>query len=145
MLLRLAGTLNPRWTEVELTLLDRHDLVTENTRRAYLGLDWSVTVICADALAWAQAPAAERYDLCVATLFLHHFDSARLMALLAAAATRKDAVTSVAAGFRGQELSAVWDLAPADWIVDEFLALPFTHCFSAVRACAIRAVGDDAR
>ena len=175
LLLRLARLLNPRWAGVELTLLDRQDLVTEDTRRAYRRLDWGVTVLCADALDWAHAPIAERYDLCVAMLFLHHFDTARLTALITAAAartdafvgceprrdavsrlgslavgliganaiTREDAVTSVAAGFRGQELTAIWDLTAGDWIVDEFRSLPFTHCFTAVRAH--RVARDDAR
>ncbi|HVC00709.1 MAG TPA: class I SAM-dependent methyltransferase [Steroidobacteraceae bacterium] len=173
-LLRLARVLNPRWTGVEVTLLDRHDLVTEATRRAYRELGWIVTMICADALAWAQEPVAERYDLCIATLFLHHFDTARLSILLSAAAartdafvcgeprrdflgrvasasigviganriTREDAVTSVAAGFRGRELSTLWARAAGDWNVAEFRALPFMHCFTAVRATAARGGGD---
>jgi hypothetical protein len=49
------------------------------------------------------------------------------------AVTRGDAVKSVAAGFRNQELSAVWEGAGTDWRVDEFRAPPFTHCFAAVR------------
>lgn len=120
---------------------------------------------CADALTWARDPAEPRYDLCIATLFLHHFDADRLSTLLSAAAaradafvfgeprrdlfgfvasacagviganriTRADAVTSVAAGFRGRELSTLWASIAGDWIVGEFRALPFTHCFTAVR------------
>lgn len=165
LLLRLAHALKPRWTGVELTLLDRHDLVSEATRRAYRALGWEVTMTCADALTWAREPAAPRYDLCIATLFLHHFDADRLSTLLSAAAaradafvfgeprrdlfgfvasacagviganriTRADAVTSVAAGFRGKELSTLWGSIAGDWIVGEFRALPFTHCFTAVR------------
>ena len=174
LLLRLARTLEPRWIGVEVTLLDRHDLVTEATRRAYRELDWIVTVIGTDALVWAGEPVAEHYDLCITTLFLHHFDSVRLSALLSATATRtdafvcgeprrdflgrvasacvgiiganritrEDAVTSVAAGFRGQELSAHWARAAGDWSVSEFRALPFMHCFTAVRAAAARGRDD---
>ncbi|HVC01442.1 MAG TPA: class I SAM-dependent methyltransferase [Steroidobacteraceae bacterium] len=166
LLLRLARVLKPRWTGVEVTLLDRHDLVTEATRRAYRELDWVVTIIRADALAWAREPVAARYDLCIAMLFLHHFDTVRLSVLLSAAAartdafvcgeprrdllgrvasacigviganriTREDAVTSVAAGFRGRELSTLWARVAGDWSVGEFRALPFMHCFTAVRA-----------
>ncbi|MHB1872243.1 MAG: class I SAM-dependent methyltransferase [Steroidobacteraceae bacterium] len=164
-LLRLARALRPPWRGVEVTLLDRHDLVSEATRRAYRELDWEVTVICADALSWAREPVAERYDLCIATLFLHHFDQARLSVLLRAAAartdafvcgeprrdllgrlasasigligasriTRQDAVSSVAAGFRGRELSTLWAPLAGHWLVTEFRALPFMHCFAAVR------------
>ncbi|MDB6085185.1 MAG: hypothetical protein JWN43_3066, partial [Gammaproteobacteria bacterium] len=113
-----------------------------------------------------------RFDLCFASLFLHHFDSPALAELLSGVAaatdafvaceprrsglaragsrlvgllgandvTRSDAVKSVAAGFAGHELSSAWGVAAGDWIVEEFPALPFTHCFAAVRPSA-RAVG----
>jgi hypothetical protein len=174
LLLRLARALSPRWPRVELTLLDRHDCVTAETRESYRRLDWSVTVTSADVLDWARAPTVNRYDLCVTTLFLHHFEAANLNMLLTAAAlrtdafvgceprrdaisrlgglsvgligasyvTREDAVKSVAAGFCGRELSAIWADTDGDWIVDEFRALPFTHCFTAVRAHARRAARD---
>ncbi len=174
LLLRLARVLTPPWTGVELTLLDRHDLVTDETRRAYRTLEWDVTVICADALAWARSPIERRYDLIVATLFLHHFDTARLAELLTTAAartdafacceprrdllghvasmgigviganeiTRHDAVTSVAAGFRGRELSMIWARVAGDWAVAEFRAPPFLHCFSAERALRAGSDGD---
>lgn len=164
-LLRLAGALRPPWTGVEVTLLDRHNLVSAATRRAYRQLDWEVTVICTDALSWAREPAVERYDLCIATLFLHHFEPAPLSVLLHAIAartdafvcgeprrdlvgrlasasigliganriTREDALISVAAGFRGQELSTLWAPVTGQWSVAEFRALPFMHCFAAVR------------
>ena len=44
--------------------------------------------------------------------------------------TRADAVSSVAAGFRCRELTAVWPDS-ANWEIDESFTLPFTHCFSA--------------
>jgi SAM-dependent methyltransferase len=91
LLLRLARALHPRWTSVELTLLDRHDVVGVKTREAYLRLDWRVTVVRADALAWALEPTTKRYDLCVATLFLHHLDDAELQVLLPAIAASTNA------------------------------------------------------
>ena len=165
LLLRLALALKPRWTKVRLTLLDRQDLLASQTREAYARLGWTVSVRCADALEWAREPATERFDLCITTLFLHHFDAGELDGLLAAVAqrsdafvaceprrdllgrlgslcvaliganevTRKDAVTSVAAGFRGQELSDHWKRVTGTWGVNERHALPFTHVFSAVR------------
>lgn len=167
LLLRLARALQPRWTGVELTLLDRQDLVAAQTREAYRQLGWTVTVLRADALSWARAAAMDRYDLCVAVLFLHHFDSAELNILLAGAGvrtrafvgceprrallsrigsagvgliggnevTREDAVKSVAAGFLGAELSAAWKQhVEGEWTVNEYRSLPFSHCFTAVRA-----------
>jgi SAM-dependent methyltransferase len=165
LLLRLARTVRPRWSGVELTLLDRLDLVSRQTRDSYRELGWRVTVERADALAWAAQRREAHYDLCIANLFLHHFDAAPLATLLRSAAaaadavvaceprrssaarlgsrlliflganevTREDAVTSVAAGFTGRELSAAWNPPEGDWSIEEFSALPFSHCFIAVR------------
>lgn len=166
LLLRLARALQPRWTGVELTLLDRNDIVARETREAYLQLGWRVTVARAEVLAWAQKSITQRYDLCIATLFLHHFDDSSLKDLLPAVAartnafvaceprrdwfarlgsrlvgiigandiTREDAVTSVAAGFANLELTTLWPDADRAWVIDEFPARPFTHCFVAGRA-----------
>ena len=171
LLLRFARALRPRWREVELTLLDRLDLVSDRTRAAYRDLGWRVTSLTVDALSWSALPATPRYDLCFANLFLHHFDALRLQPLLrtiAAASdafvaleprrsglahwgsrmvgllganqvTREDAVTSVAAGFTGHEISAAWGNDAAVWITDEFASWPFAHGFTAVRGGSARA------
>ena len=44
--------------------------------------------------------------------------------------TRSDAVSSVVAGFTGDELSRQWPDG-SSWIIDETRAFPFTHLFSA--------------
>lgn len=46
--------------------------------------------------------------------------------------TRHDAVSSVHAGFRAQELSELWP-NPRDWVLHEYPAGLFSHCFLAVR------------
>lgn len=165
LLLRFARAQQPRWRDLELTLLDRVDLVSKSTRSGYEELGWRVTVERTDALAWAAAPRSFKFDLCVANLFLHHFDGPALTGLLAGVAassqafvaceprrsavaalgsrlmvllgandvTRQDAVTSVAAGFTGSEVSAAWPVSSSDWRLSEYAAPPFTHCFGAVR------------
>ncbi len=45
--------------------------------------------------------------------------------------TRRDAVTSVAAGFADHEISSLWRADPSAWRIDEYFAWPFTHCFVA--------------
>jgi hypothetical protein len=55
-------------------------------------------------------------------------------AIGANAVTREDAVLSVHAGFRDQEISALWPLAGGAWRTREFDAGMFSHCFSAQRA-----------
>ena len=59
-----------------------------------------------------------------------------LVSLLGAnAVTREDAVLSVHAGFRGEEISAIWPRrATSSWNTREFAAGLFSHCFSACRA-----------
>jgi hypothetical protein len=102
-----------------------------------------------------------RLDAIVCNLFLHHLDGDVLSDVLAFAAeraplfvaceprrarialqaskmlwvlgandvTRHDAAVSVRAGFTGNELSALWEAE--GWKIEERLAWPFTHFFSA--------------
>jgi Methyltransferase domain len=91
LLLRLARKMRPQWGDVELTLLDRQNLLTTQVRQAFAEVDWHVTVMCTDALEWAQSTSRQHYDLCITTLFLHHFENAALGRLLAGVATRTDA------------------------------------------------------
>jgi hypothetical protein len=58
--------------------------------------------------------------------------SAMTWAIGANEVTRHDAVASVRAGFRGQELSALWP-EPDRWRLHEWPASPLSHCFVAVR------------
>lgn len=164
LMLRLARALQPGWSNVDLTILDLHDIVSPETRRSYEALGWRLQVVRQDVLTWATEPTVQRYDLCVTNLFLHHFDAIALPRLLGAIAkscdaflaceprrnafaavgsamigllgankvTREDAVTSVAAGFTRQELSAMWPVGEGGWTCQEHVALPFTHCFTAV-------------
>ena len=46
--------------------------------------------------------------------------------------TREDAVSSVRAGFRAQELSDLWPDRD-DWVLHEYSAGLFSHCFLAIR------------
>lgn len=90
LLLRLARA-QPDWRDLELTLLDRHDLISRETRDAYDRLGWKLTVLCTDVVEWAGDHHAQHFDLCVTTLFLHHFDTGPLCHLMAAVATHSDA------------------------------------------------------
>jgi hypothetical protein len=167
LMLRFARA-HPDWSPVALTLLDLQDMVSARTREAYRSLGWDVHVMSEDALHWASGNVAARHDLCVANLFLHHFNGPELTRLLIAVArdcdalvaceprrgffallgsrlvgllgasyvTRSDAVTSVTAGFRGSELSALWPASAQGWSRREYAAFPFSHCFAAARTDA---------
>lgn len=84
LLLRFARAQSPRWRDVQLTLLDRIDVVSADTRAAYRDLGWRVTLVRADVLEWATKRSPEYYDLCFANLFLHHFAAPELASLLGA-------------------------------------------------------------
>ena len=174
LMLRVAPLLPPVTAGVELILLDRHDLLDVTTLDAYAKMGWTARVLQTDVLAWAQARMVPRYDLCVASLFLHHFRGEELAVLLPAiaarvtafvayepsrrglapiasrlvgliganAVTREDAVTSVTAGFCGHELSHMWPNTDNEWVVLEYAAAPFAHCFAAVRAAVPKSVGN---
>jgi SAM-dependent methyltransferase len=91
LLLRFARAQRPRWHDVELTLLDRVDVVSEQTHAGYRELGWQVNFLRADALEWAASRQTRSYDLCFANLFLHHFEPAPLNLLLRAVAAATDA------------------------------------------------------
>jgi hypothetical protein len=171
LMLGVARALGPAWPAVELTLLDRQALVERATLAAYAALGWSAAVQVMDVLDWAAAEPVSgargpaRWDLIIANLFLHHFDGARLAALLEAiamrcdrffaceprrgwfalagsrlvgalganAVTRQDAVLSVHAGFRDEELMALWPGPRDAWRVRERAAGLFSHCLQAER------------
>jgi hypothetical protein len=92
LLLRLARAMRSQWGKMEVTLLDRQNILSPSVRQGFLDLNWHVTVMCMDALEWAQSPSAQHYDLCVTTLFLHHFESPALARLLLGIATQADAL-----------------------------------------------------
>lgn len=100
LLLQVARRLG--WRDVELTLLDRVDLLDDTTRAAYAALGWHVRAKRGCALDWARAAArrdaagsGEHYDLCVASLFLHHFAADDLGDLLHGVAARADAFVAL--------------------------------------------------
>jgi hypothetical protein len=95
LLLRFAAALSPRWPSVQLTLLDRQPIVGSETIESYRKLGWDVTTVCEDVLVWARRSALETYDLCVATLFLHHFQESELRELLRGVAARSRAFMAI--------------------------------------------------
>ncbi len=90
LLLRLARA-QPDWHGTELMVLDRQDLISQDTRDRFAGQGWTLTVLRADAIEWAHGDSLQHFDLCVTSLFLHHFDARPLTALTEAIASRCDA------------------------------------------------------
>jgi 2-polyprenyl-3-methyl-5-hydroxy-6-metoxy-1,4-benzoquinol methylase len=94
LMLDVARRLTTAWPRVELTLLDRQNLVSPTTLAGFEALGWTVQVQTLDVLDWAAAASAARttgsagarWDLIVCNLFLHHFEGAQLDLLLSAIA-----------------------------------------------------------
>jgi hypothetical protein len=70
-------------------LLDRQNIVSPETRRAFAALNWSVESVANDVFAWLEQPFPA-VDMMIANLFLHHFPDKSLTALFRLAAARTD-------------------------------------------------------
>ena len=159
-LLQVAKQISPRWTNLNVALLDRQKIVPPQTLASFASLGWRAETVVGDVLDWPQAPA----QIVIANLFLHHFEDTRLAELLRAiseraelfiavephrfryaypcgqllwligcnAVTRHDAAVSVRAGFIRQELTALWP-ARQNWRLTERRAGLFSHLFVARR------------
>ena len=81
-MLRLAKRLRIAWPNVEVTLVDRQDIVHAETRRGFEALSWSVRSVAADVFDWLSHTTDPRVDLVTANLFLHHFADPALRRLM---------------------------------------------------------------
>jgi hypothetical protein len=158
-LLGVARRLARRWLGVRAVILDRHDIVSRETRAGFAALGWQCEVLRGDIF---EVLPRIQPDIITANLFLHHLDERALTRLLAAVAdrarafvaceprrghfallgarlvgmlgandvTRHDAVVSVRAGFLGHDLSLLWPQG-GGWHLRENAVLPFTHVFKA--------------
>ncbi|HTY88949.1 MAG TPA: hypothetical protein VMB80_15995 [Candidatus Acidoferrum sp.] len=161
-LLQVARKLAPNCSNLNVTLLDRQDLVQPETLSGFASLGWHAEAVAADVFEWSRT--GQPADVVVANLFLHHFYDISLAGLLGAIAgrarlfialeprrafwplfcsrllwgigcgpvTQHDAVLSVRAGFEGDELSRLWP-AGAHWQLSERPAGLFSHLFLARR------------
>jgi hypothetical protein len=103
LMLGVAQALGAGRRPIELTLLDRQDLVADETRDRYARLGWAVKTRIADITDWvashaggaAQGAREPRWNLIVAHLFLHHFEDEVLALLLGAAGDRTDGFVAI--------------------------------------------------
>jgi hypothetical protein len=77
-LLRLARRLGPLWPDTEALLIDRHDLVTPETRGGFRALGWRVETVVSDVFEFVQHANPPGVDAVIANLFLHHFSCGEL-------------------------------------------------------------------
>lgn len=95
LMLGVAQTLVPIWSQVELTLLDRQNLIEKDTIAKYAEIGWAVVSQVIDVLDWASGTTdsilkdtSTKWDLIVVNLFLHHFEHKQLESLLDAISKR---------------------------------------------------------
>ncbi len=86
-LLRLARPLAALGIKAEATLLDRHNVVAAETRRAFAALHWTVESATTDVFDWLEQSSSP-VEVMLANLFLHHFPDPSLGTLLRLAAAR---------------------------------------------------------
>src|SRR5258705_13824886 len=165
--LALAKRLAPPWRNVKVTLVDRQNIVTERTRRAFGDLGWQAETITADVFDFLRVASPASADIVLANLFLHHFERDPLANLFGEVARIADVFAAcepwrAGSGLIGSRL--LWaigcnhvtrhdalvsvragfrgrelsELWPNDeWRLQEGPALPFTHCFLARRSGGI--------
>jgi 2-polyprenyl-3-methyl-5-hydroxy-6-metoxy-1,4-benzoquinol methylase len=83
-MLAVARRMAKRWPNVELTLLDRADLITAKRQEEFARLGWRTGAVVADVFDWIGNAGKARFDVVTANLFLHHFVEPDLATLLAA-------------------------------------------------------------
>ena len=82
-MLSVARRLASRWRDVVVIVLDRHALVSQETRAAFHALQWRVETVRMDVFDFLAGPDAVGVDVMTANLFLHHFPPDRLARLFA--------------------------------------------------------------
>jgi hypothetical protein len=87
LMLRLARRLKPLGVTAQVTLLDRQNLVSAETRHAFAALNWTVESVATDVFTWLEQ-SSPPVDVMLANLFLHHFQDQRLGTLLRLTAAR---------------------------------------------------------
>ena len=87
-----------------------------------------------DALLGAIAARTNRFLACEPRRGVLALAGSHLVGVMGAnAVTREDAVLSVHAGFQQGEISALWPPGGAEWMLKDYSAGLFSHCFSALR------------
>jgi hypothetical protein len=88
LMLRLARSRAKRWPKVKLGLLDMQPVVRAETLTGYRVHGWDAQIVGADIFDWLAQSEPGQTPVIVANLFMHHFDGARLRALLHGIANR---------------------------------------------------------
>lgn len=88
LLLRLARQKARQWPSVQLDLLDMQPVVRADTLTAFHDVGWNARIVGADVFDWLRQEEGGGDPIIVANLFVHHFESERLQALVQGIASR---------------------------------------------------------
>src|ERR1700704_3230993 len=77
-MLAVAQQLATRWQDVAVILLDRQDIVSENTRAAFRALQWQLETVAMDVFDFLERLSPASVDIIITNLFLHHFQQEQL-------------------------------------------------------------------
>ena len=160
-MLRVARRLAKRWPGVTVMVADRRPIVSVETRAGYAQLGWRCENLSGDVLETLPLIKPDMVtanlflhhldDATLARLLVLVVDQAKglvacepwrsafgllgarmVFALGANDVTRHDALASVRAGFRGQEIHRLWPPHASNWRLNERGVFPFTHLFRAM-------------
>jgi hypothetical protein len=95
VLLRVARRLAGAWQDVDVTFVDLQDLLRNDTKADFAALNWGARSVKGDVFQWVNETAAEKTDVILGNLVLHHFSDAQLSTLFAAAARKTLAFIAV--------------------------------------------------
>jgi SAM-dependent methyltransferase len=96
LLLHVARRMAGRWRDVDVTFVDLQDLLEQKTKADFAALNWKVRSLKGDIFElWSPEAAAEKTDVVLANLVLHHFTSAQLTSLFSIAAKKTRAFIAV--------------------------------------------------
>ena len=159
---QVAQGISPHWPDVNVTLLDLQENVSAETLASFAKLGWRAGTVVADVLDWSPAVGAGPVvvanlflhhfeDAQLSALLQKASQSARLFVAVEphrfmwAAfvgqllwligcnnVTRHDAVVSIQAGFRANEISRLWP-DKTNWQLTECRSGLFSHLFIARR------------
>lgn len=88
LMLRLAKGRAARWPDVNVTLMDRLDLVAPQTLDGLRKVGWTPHAVAMDVFDWLEGPHDRSWDVIFANLFMHHLSSGELERLLEGVAAR---------------------------------------------------------
>jgi Methyltransferase domain len=87
---RVGRRLAPHWTNVTVILLDRFNIVSEQTRERFDALQWKLEIISEDVFRYLERATPLGVDIITANLFLHHFERESLTWMFARVAQSAD-------------------------------------------------------